>query len=214
MNTVQSFYPPQLQTYEQRKATYEKMYDEYGNPTLFQSIHTELNKGSIELDVSNSKVSNKFNGYALEKVGDDYVLFAMNPSIYFGGGKDLTEEQLTYLQDKYDMNNLSKEDRIKLLAELSCMGIVSGQQSWEEAFPEKCQWLRGQQDKFGIDNAEVDAEAWIQHFIQRASQAKNDMNKIVASAGNNIPYYEAERRTNAFYSTLAQIMKQISQTQP
>ena len=213
MNTVQTFYPPQLQSYEQRKATYDKMYDKYGNPTLFQSIHAELNNGPMVLDARKAAVSNCFNAYAVEKVGDDYIVFNMNPIIHFGGEKNLTKEQLAYLQDKYDMNNLSKEDRIKLLAELSCIGVISGQQAWEESFPEKCHWLRDQKDKFGINCTEMDLEAWIQYFAKRSLQAKNDMNNIIASAGNSIPYYEAERRAHSFYSTLTKVIKQIAQVQ-
>lgn len=212
MNTIQSNYPTQYQTWEQRKAAYDRMYDEEGNMRLSsgdfkQNIQVQANQGAVR-NTSNIPTT-MGNGYAIEKVGDDYVVFAKNPGIYSGGGKNLTTEQLEYLRGKYDMDNLSKEDRIKLLAELSCMGIISGQQAYEEAFPEKCSWLKSQQQNYGLENTENDLDAWIQSFLQRAMQAKEDMNKLLASHRTDIVCVESQRRTNDFYTKLAEVMNQL-----
>lgn len=194
-------------TYAQRKAMYDRMYDEEGN--------MKITKGDVQIkDVTgwDGNQPSQLQGYAVERVGDDYVMFAMNPSIYFGGGKELTADQLGYLREKYDMYNLSYEDRIKLLAELSCLGVISGSDAYAEAFPEKCSWLQGQQRQLGIDSDKMDLSDWIEYYQQRAIQALANMNSRIAVANSfsTVACVESERTTNIFYSTLAHIMNQIA----
>ncbi len=41
------------------------------------------------------------------------------------GTSELTDDQIQYLQEKYDVENMSKSDFYNLLAELSCMNVIS-----------------------------------------------------------------------------------------
>lgn len=207
MNTIQS--NPFSMSYAQRKEMYDRMYDEYGNMKASK-------EGTFEIrDVPDWRGGQpgQMQGYAVAKVGDDYIVFTMNPGIYRGERKELTQEQIAYLRETYDMDNLSKEDRIKLLAELSCFGVISGSDAYAEAFPEKCPWVRNQRQPFGIDGHETDLAEWIQYYRQRAEQSLSDMNNriVIANMFGSIACIESERTTNIFYSTLAHIMDQIAQ---
>lgn len=212
MNTIQANDRPMHYEYQfrdttaaQRKELYDRLYDEAGN---MRALKTEDFRVQDVPGWDGGKAG-RMNGYAVAKVGDDYVVFAMNPGIYFSGKKELTEEHLTYLRGKYDRDNLSKEDRIKLLAELSCFGVISGSDAYAEAFAEKCPWVQKQRQQFKIDGNETDLADWIEYYLQRAMQAKDDMDKL--SANNRfIVHVESERRAHSFYSTLAQTMKQIA----
>lgn len=206
MNTIQSNYCSM--TYAQRKTMYDRMYDEKGN--------MKITKGDIQIQDAagwDGSQPSQLQGYAVERVGDDYVVFAMNPSIYFGGEKELTADQLGYLREKYDMDNLSYENRIKLLAELSCLGVISGSDAYAEAFPEKCSWLQNQQQQLGIDSDKMDSSDWIEYYLQRAMQALANMNNQLANQNSfsAVACVESERTTNIFYSTLGHIMNQIAQ---
>jgi len=214
MNTIQSNYHLTNFEYqfrdltkEQRQGWYNSLYCEDGS---VKPIRVE---DFIVQDIpgwDGSKPS-QMQGYAIERVGDDYVIFAMNPSIYFGGEKELTPDQLEYLRNKYNMESLSKDDRIKLLAELSCFGVISGSDAYAEAFPEKCSWMKDKHQQFGIGSMEIDLEKWIEYYLQRVAQAKDDMNKIILNARTGIAYFEAERRTYDFYSKLAKVVSRIAQ---
>lgn len=194
-------------TTTQRKEWYDSFYDAAGN---IKAIKTEDFQVQDIPDWDGSKPA-KMQGYTLERVGDDYVVFAMNPGTYFGGTKELTQEQLEYLRTKYDMDNLSKNERIKLLAELSCFGVISGNDAYAESFPEKCYWMKDKHQQFSISTNELDLAKWIEYYLHRAYQAKDDMDKIIANTRTGIAFYETERRTYDFYSRLTQVMKQITQ---
>lgn len=209
MNTIES--NPFSMTYAQRKEMYDRMYDEDGNMKVSK-------EGSFTIQAAPEWCSGQpgqMQGYTAEKVGDDYVVFAMNSGIYRGGRKELTDEQLAYLRETYDMDHLSKEDRIKLLADLSCFGVISGSDAYAEAFPEKCPWARNQRQSFGIDDHETDLAEWIQYYRQCAEQALSNMNKrtAIANSFGSIACVESERTANIFYSTLAAVMNQIAQNQ-
>ena len=208
MSAIQSLYPPQFQTYEQRKAEYEKMAsrrDENGN---FIPRDKPIELTPVEGYTGGTPTS--FQGYAIGKAGDDYVVFAMNPTINCGdGGISLTTEDIAFLREKYDMDNLSKEERIKLLAELSCMGIISGTDAYAEAYPDQCGWIKSKHEQFGINGGEMDLSKWVDYYLKRAQDAQIDMDRIVASS-TGIAFFEAERRANNFYSSFARVMQQLT----
>ena len=163
-------------SYAQRKEMYDRMYDEEGNMKVSKA-------GAFAIQAVpewRSGQPGQMQGYAVAKVGDDYIVFTMNPGININGGKDLTQEQLAYLRETYDMDNLSRADRIKLLAELSRLGVISGNDAYAEAFPEKCPWARNQRRP--IDSHEMDLAGWIEYYRQRAEQALAIMNNRIAAA--------------------------------
>ena len=200
-------------TKAQKKQLYESMYDEAGNIKQNSAKWEHLrNNSAITLNLTSETPAGTMNGHCIERVGDDYVIFAMNPTAYFAGGKELTDEQLTYLQSSYDMENLSSGDRIKLLGELSCFGVISGNDAYAEAFPEKCSWMQnGDRQKFdiGSDNA-TDLSTWLDYYLHKITQAEASRDKLIASAGTNIAYFESERHSIAFYTKLSSVMAQIT----
>lgn len=207
MNSIQSTSPYYSMTYAQKKEMYDRMYDAEGN------MKPSINGSGRRDDLSVPGSQGLMNGYAVGKMGDDYAIFSMNPLASFSGGKELTQDQLEYLRGKYDMDNLSQEDRTKLLAELSMMGVISGSDAYAEAYPEKCPWVQNQQQQFGIGSNELDMSKWVEYYLQRATQAQDDMDKLndIASRTNSLAYVESQRRTNNFYTSLARVMNQISQ---
>lgn len=58
-------------------------------------------------------------------VGDDVVKIDYTSK----GDKELTDEQLEYLRKTYGGRSLSETDKLKLLGELSCFGVISGKQA-------------------------------------------------------------------------------------
>ena len=217
MSAIQSYYPEKYKTYEQRKAAYESRYDENGNMLFKKAAEKEYVDSTAAPKVnSNSTLI----GYAVERVGDDYVVFTMNPAVRFGGGRSLTSQDATYLREKYNMDNLSAEDRIKLLAELSCMGIVDGRMAYAEAFPEKTYRLNGEEVTYGssggvdknasIPSDESSMTKWIEYYLRRAQEAQDNILRLVNSPiGTGIGEYVAEREAANFYSSLARAMQQL-----
>ncbi len=219
MNAIQSHYPPQYRTHEQRKAAYEARYDENGN-MLFKKAAEKERADSAATPKVNS--NSTLIGYAVERVGDDYVVFTMNPAAKLGGGRSLTSQEQSYLLEKYDMDNLSKEERIKLLAELSCMGIIDGRMAYAEAYPEKTYRLNGEEITYAagkgvgrgisFDSDETDMSKWIDYYLNRAQEAEDNIFQIVNSPiGTGIGDYVGEREAANFYSSLARAMQQLTQ---
>ncbi len=224
MNAIQSNYPPHLQTYEQRKAAYDSLYDKDGNMRTYSEAEREAQKAWFIENKNNKEIFDLNKGhYSIAPLGDDYVAFYIDTKNGFGsgGGRSLTAEEQAYLRGKYDMDNLSEEDRIRLLAELSCMGVIDGHMAYAEAFPEKTYRKNGERVSFGsgmgvgsdssIASDETDLAKWIELYLKRAREAQENVTEILNQpiGMSNMSYLD-ERRKNKFYSELAAVLNQLS----
>ena len=123
MSTIQSPVRYEYQfvgtTKEQRVSEYEAM--------LKSSLEKEARFFTTEM--YDERVASGNPLYFQLRLDDDVVRIDMLSK----GDKELTAEQADYLQKTYNMNNLTKADKLRLLGDLSCFGVISGKEAMAEA---------------------------------------------------------------------------------
>lgn len=100
------------------------------------------------------------------------------------GTDELTEEQLRYLKEKYDVENLTQNEFCNLLAELSKMNAISCEeikkQLWRPGDPEACA------TGYIVRASDGHFSQWFNSRRDYLSQFKNENNSILAEIFDRI----------------------------
>jgi len=102
-------------------------YQEMLERELFLRSRNHPSKNKIEEKEDSVLFSEDYNYETSSKIFLDILGIEMDEKINWNadGTNELTESQMRYLQNKYDIENLSKTDFYNLLAELSSMNVIS-----------------------------------------------------------------------------------------
>ena len=138
----------------------------------------------------------------------------VNNIVYFNrastGDKTLTEEQAAYLREKYDMDNLSQEQYIKLLGELSDFGVIDGAFAMGEA--------RSILNGRPFQSAEADfskkLDDWIKYFLDRMNLNKDDAIRLRTVNHASPLMIDDAQRLSDFYEKLSDIMGSVFKAKP
>ncbi len=142
-------------------------------------------------------------------LGDD-----ANTIIYFNmgskGDKTLTAEQEAYLRDKYDMNNLSQVEYMKLLGELSDMGVVDGRCAMSEAR----RTLSGHAPDFQPEDLPDSLDDWIKYYLAKMTEHQENATQLRTFHHASPGMVDAAQRQSDFYAKLNDIMGSVFKAKP
>lgn len=204
MNSIQSPSPYEYQflasTKEQRVRDYEEMVSE-GNEFFTLEKHDEYLASGKPL-------------YFTFRLEDDVVKINMSSK----GDKELTAEQIEYLQNTYDMNNLTKTDKMRLLADLSCFGVISGKEAFTDA--------NSINHHLQVPNGwsfvgEIESEAsglrdisdfgeWLNHYANYSRKLDEEIKKLMVNQHSDILDIQKAQSKQEYYRKMQSIFSLIA----
>ncbi len=157
--------------------------------------------------------------YAVYEIDGDVVKIDTTSK----GDRELTDEQLDYLRENYCMDNLTKADKMKLLGDLSCFGVISGEQALTEAlmitYP---QFERDRLLPFKSDNAKHAStaaselrgagsfEAWGALYANWTDEYSEDIARLMSDPYADLSALQTARSKRDYYAKMNSIIGLIS----